>query len=76
MKPLKTLTDIWNLTIEHYQELGKGQAMQIIREIIYRLGASKEDEAKLVESLNDLLGLNDDEEPNLFTLDKNDTDML
>ena len=57
MKPLKTLTDIWNLTIEHYQELGKGQAMQI-------------------ESLNDLLGLNDDEEPNLFTLDNNDTDML
>lgn len=76
---LNSLNDLYNLTIENPQSITKDEALQIIRELVWLQDFSKTDEGTLegvLFTIQYILGIDDDDEPNLFTLDKNDTDML
>jgi hypothetical protein len=76
---LHSLNDLYNLTIENPQSITKDEALQIIRELVWLQDFSKTDEGTLegvLFTIQYILGIDDDDEPNLFTLDKNDTDML
>lgn len=59
---MNNFTDLYNYTIDHFNDITKDDALRIIRELVYQLEGDRIDLDEAMYCIRDILGMNEEEE--------------